>query len=76
MFHEMYTQFGPHTIDRFASALNTLLPRYNENWLDPSCEAMDALYLADSAWKKNNNWCNPPWLMLPDLALKLHQSGA
>jgi hypothetical protein len=27
VFHEMDTQFGPHTIDRFASALNTLLPR-------------------------------------------------
>jgi uncharacterized membrane protein len=26
VFHEMDTQFGPHTIDRFASALNTLLP--------------------------------------------------
>jgi hypothetical protein len=36
VFHEMDTQFGPHTIVRFASALNTLLPRYNASWLDPS----------------------------------------
>jgi hypothetical protein len=26
MFHDMDTQFGPHTINRYASALNTLLP--------------------------------------------------
>jgi hypothetical protein len=76
MFHEMDTQFGPHTIDRFASALNTPLPRYNAKWLDPSCEAVDALHLADSAWKEENNWCNPPWPLLPDLAQKLQQSGA
>jgi hypothetical protein len=70
VFHDMNTQFGPHTIDRFASALNTLLPRYNANWLDPSCEAVDYLHLADSSWRENN-WCNPPWLLLPDLAQKL-----
>jgi hypothetical protein len=48
VFHEMDTRFGPHTIDRFASALNTLLSRYNANWLDPSCEAVDSLHLADT----------------------------
>jgi hypothetical protein len=48
VFHEMDTQFGSHTIDRFASALYTLLPRYNANWLDPSCEAVDSLHLADT----------------------------
>jgi hypothetical protein len=49
VFHEMDTRFGPHTIDRFASALYTLLPQYNANWLDPSCEALDSLHLADSS---------------------------
>jgi hypothetical protein len=39
----MDSLFGPHTIDRFASVLNTLLPRYNAKWLDPSCEAVDGL---------------------------------
>jgi hypothetical protein len=55
VLHERDTQFGPHTIDRFASALNTLLPRYNANWLDPSCEAIDSLYLADLSWRIENN---------------------
>jgi hypothetical protein len=38
----------PHTIDRFASALYTLLPRYNASWLNPSCEVVDALPLFDT----------------------------
>jgi hypothetical protein len=46
VFHEMDTHFGPHTIDRSASALSTLLPRYNANWLDPSYEAVDSLHHA------------------------------
>jgi hypothetical protein len=48
VFHERDTHFGPYTIDRFAFALNTLLPRYNANLLDPSCEAVDAFHLSDA----------------------------
>jgi hypothetical protein len=48
VFHEMGSQFGLNTIDRFASALNKLLPRYDANWLDHLCEAMDALHLHDA----------------------------
>jgi hypothetical protein len=48
IFYEMDNQFGPHNIDRFASALNTLLLRYNVNCLDPSCEAVDALHRSDT----------------------------
>jgi hypothetical protein len=55
VFHEMDTQFGPHMIDRVASALTTLLPRYNANWLDPSCEAVDSLHLADTQWREESN---------------------
>jgi hypothetical protein len=44
----MDTPFGPHTIERFVSGLNTLFPSYNVNWLDPSCEAVDALHLTDA----------------------------
>eukprot|EP00873_Tetraselmis_striata_P038201 jgi/Tetstr1/458465/TSEL_004320.t1 len=68
--------FGPHSIDRFASALNTLLPRYNAAWLDPTCEAVDLLHLPDADWRRENNWCNAPWPLLPDLVQKLQQSGA
>jgi hypothetical protein len=69
-------RFGQHSIDRFASALNTLLPRYNACWKDPTCEAMDALHLLDNDWRRENKWCNPPWPLLPNLVPKLRQSGA
>jgi hypothetical protein len=60
VFHEIDTQFAPHTIDRFASALNTRLPCYKAHWLDPSCETVDSLHLADTHWQEESNWCNPP----------------
>jgi hypothetical protein len=59
LFAELDSRYGPHNIDRFASALNMLLPRYNARWLDPTCEVLDALHLPDSQWFCENNWCNP-----------------
>eukprot|EP00873_Tetraselmis_striata_P039900 jgi/Tetstr1/460164/TSEL_005480.t1 len=76
MFAEPESRFGPHSIDRFASSLNTLLPRYNAAWLDPTCEAVDSLHLPNADWRRENNWCNAPWSLLPDLVQKLQQSGA
>eukprot|EP00873_Tetraselmis_striata_P023059 jgi/Tetstr1/443323/TSEL_031338.t1 len=46
--HRPESRFGPHSIHRFESALNTLLPRYNAAWLDPTCEAVDSLHLPDA----------------------------
>eukprot|EP00873_Tetraselmis_striata_P002200 jgi/Tetstr1/422464/TSEL_013302.t1 len=76
MFAELESRFGPHSIDRFASALNTLLPRYNAAWLDPTCEAVDSLHLPDADWRRENNWCNASWTLRHDLVQKLRQSGA
>eukprot|EP00873_Tetraselmis_striata_P019580 jgi/Tetstr1/439844/TSEL_028255.t1 len=76
MFAELESRFGSHSIDRFASALNTLLPRYNAAWLDPTCEAVDSLHLPNADWRRENNWCNASWPLLPDLVQKLQQSGA
>eukprot|EP00873_Tetraselmis_striata_P006694 jgi/Tetstr1/426958/TSEL_017171.t1 len=39
MFAELEAMWGAHSVDRFASALNAMLPRYNAAWLDPGCEA-------------------------------------
>eukprot|EP00873_Tetraselmis_striata_P018440 jgi/Tetstr1/438704/TSEL_027253.t1 len=76
MFAELESRFGPHSIDRFASALNTLLPRYKAAWLDPTCEAVDSSHLPDADWRRESNWCNAPRPLLPDLMHKLQQSGA
>jgi hypothetical protein len=48
LFAELDARFGRHSIDRFASEHNTLLPRYNAGYKDPTCEAVDALHLSDS----------------------------
>jgi hypothetical protein len=53
--------WGPHTIDRFASMENTMLPRYNSRWLDPETSGVECLHFPDSNWQKENNWANPPW---------------
>ncbi len=37
---------------------------------------MDCLYPSDEEWRRENNWCNPPWELLDALALKLRPSGA
>eukprot|EP00873_Tetraselmis_striata_P027947 jgi/Tetstr1/448211/TSEL_035499.t1 len=76
LFAELEAMWGAHSVDRFASALNAMLPRYNAAWLDPGCEAVDSLHLSDAEWRRENNYCNPPWPLLPDPVQKLRQSGA
>ncbi|XRB20410.1 reverse transcriptase domain-containing protein [Pseudoscourfieldia marina] len=65
-----------HSVDRFATALNALLPRFNSRWEQPGAEAVNSLALSDEHWRSEKNWCNPPWSLLPTLADKLEQSGA
>jgi hypothetical protein len=56
--------------------LNAQLPRFNARWRDPLCEDVDRLRLSDTAWRRENNYCNPPWSALPALAAKLAQAQA
>jgi hypothetical protein len=74
VFAELDSRWGPHTIDRFATALNTHLPRFNSYWGDPLSEGVDAF--AQDNWTNENNWCNPPWSELSRLAQHLRESGA
>ncbi len=37
---------------------------------------MDNLRLPDAEWRRERNWCNPPWELLDDLVVKLRNSGA
>ena len=43
LFTELDAWAGPHTIDRFATANNSQLPRYNALMSGPACTALDAL---------------------------------
>ena len=76
VFRFLDKQWGPHSVDRFASFANKQLPRYNARWRDGTSEAVDSLHLPDSAWRQETNWCNPPWNLLDDLVAKLRQSRA
>ncbi|KAK3268079.1 hypothetical protein CYMTET_23396 [Cymbomonas tetramitiformis] len=66
-------QWGPYTVDRFASEISAQLPRYYAAWKDPKCEGVDSLTYD---WRGENNWVNPPWAMLDEVAHKLREEGA
>ncbi|KAK3095785.1 hypothetical protein FSP39_019082 [Pinctada imbricata] len=49
--------WGPFTIDRFASHINTKLPRFNSVFWNPGTEHIDCFSVD---WSKENNWLVPP----------------
>lgn len=73
-FSRLNRRWGPHTVDRFASSVNAQLPRFNSAWAQPAAEGVDAF--AQANWRQENNWCNPPWTLLPRVAALLRNSGA
>eukprot|EP00854_Cymbomonas_tetramitiformis_P011235 gene11235-biopygen11530 len=66
-------QWGPFTVDRFASEISARLPRYYAAWKDPRCEGVDSLAYD---WRGENNWVNPPWALLEEVVHKLREEGA
>eukprot|EP00854_Cymbomonas_tetramitiformis_P002409 gene2409-biopygen2328 len=66
-------QWGPFTVDRFASEISAQLPRYYTAWKDPQCEGVDSL---PYDWRGENNWANPPWALLDQVAHKLREEEA
>ena len=63
LFKFLDSLWGPHTVDRFASCVNTQIARYNSRFHDPFCEGVDAL--AQQNWAIENNYVNPPFRLLP-----------
>jgi hypothetical protein len=75
IFGYLQAEWGPHSIDRFASMENAHLPRFNAKWRDPKCEEVDCLPLPDASRQREATYGTPPWDALPSLCAKLHQSG-
>jgi hypothetical protein len=48
MFHHLSELWGSHSVDRFASAQNRQLPRYNARYRDGQAEVVDCLHLPDA----------------------------
>jgi len=57
--------WGPHTIDRFATGMNNLLPIYNSRFAEPGTCGIDAL--AQQDWAVHNNYVNPPFRLIPQV---------
>ena len=67
-FQRAARRWGMPTIDRFATANNAQVPRYNSRFPDPCAEAVDAF---TQSWAQEHNWINPPWDLLPQVVRKL-----
>lgn len=65
LFQYLNCVWGPHTIDRFSSALTSQLPRFNSRYLEPGTSGVDAL--AQLNWSEHNNWVNPPFRLIPEV---------
>jgi hypothetical protein len=73
-FRRLDRDWGPHSVDRFATENNTQLARFNSAWAQPTSEGVDAF--AQTGWADERNWCNPPWALLPRLVRMLRETGA
>ena len=65
--------WGPHTVDRFATSVNKLLPRFNSALPQPGAEAVDAF---TQSWSDENNWINPPWRLISRVLNKIRRDRA
>ena len=72
MFEELDRDWGPHTVDRFASYYNTHLPRFNSRFWNPGTEAVDA-FTCD--WHGEVNWWCPPPYLVPRTIKHAQRSG-
>lgn len=68
LFSTLETMFGHHTIDLFASRLNTKIPRFASRLPDPLSLACDAMSLHLSY---ENCYAAPPFPLIPNLLRKL-----
>ncbi|KAK3270179.1 hypothetical protein CYMTET_21413 [Cymbomonas tetramitiformis] len=60
-------------MNRSISKFSVQLPRYYAAWKDPLCEGVDSLVYV---WRRENNWVNPPWALLDEVAHKLREEEA
>jgi len=74
VFARLQRLWGPCTVDRFATANNAQLPRFNSAWACPGSAGVDAFAQPD--WAEEVNYCNPPWELLDRLAQHLRETGA
>ena len=62
VFRDTNQIWGPHFVDRFASSLNSQVPRFNSRCWSPGTEVVDAF---TANWCNENNWLCPPIGLIP-----------
>jgi hypothetical protein len=73
-FQRIEAAWGRHTIDRFASHTNHLLPTFNSPAWCPGTAGVDAFAQGD--WAVHHNWCNPPFRLIAPLITILREQNA
>lgn len=73
LFRSLDRRWGPHTIDRMASARNAKLPRFNSRFHEVGAEAVDAL---TQDWSRDNNWVVPPIALIPKVIALIRRQKA
>ena len=71
LFDYVDNQWGPHTVDRFASSGNTKLRRFNSKYLCPNTEQVNAF---STSWETENNYLVPPVTYVPKVLAHLKSS--
>ena len=68
VFTALDQQWGPHSVDRFATDYNTKCRRFNSRWWCPGTEAVEAI---EENWANNINWLVPPPRLISKALTKL-----
>ena len=72
-FQMLEVMWGPHQVDRFASATNAKLPLFNSRYWEPGSLGVDALA---QDWSKENNYVNAPFRLLDAVVEKISRCKA
>ena len=74
VFRNLDARWGPHSIDRFSSHTNHLIPTFNSRFWCPGTHGVDAF--AQKDWAAHNNWCNAPFSRIGQVLAILAHQGA
>lgn len=72
-FRKLSKEWGPFTIDLFATRVNKQVERFYSWGPEPGSSAIDALA---QPWKNENAWANPPWSLIPKIIRKIRNEKA
>ena len=73
LFRRLSARYGAHSVDLFASSLNTHCPRFYSLPASPGCDAVNGLA---QDWSTGNLWANPPFSLIALVLAKIVAEAA